>query len=394
MTTRILGPQTANVSRDEEGHRTYKIKFLVQVEAPALGPTAAMLCPGLPVYGDYWNFDGDVDVWAFCKALVDIKQVLQNEPNEHYTVEFTFTSKPDNKKCKDQQFDDPLTQPPKVSGAFSKFTEEAVYAYYVQVGQRVGRFGGRVVNSAFEQIRGKQNEWDFNRPTVTIEQNVPMLQLFLCSSAMDHVNSTPMWGLSPRMVKLDHFTWEKKFYGKCYIYYTRKFTFSINYSTWDRYLLDEGTKCLKGHWSRTSGAWVLDKILGVDPDPNNPSHYIKFQDRQGNNCRVILDGAGKPWVPNTDDAAALQDWWCLSNGTASSCFPAFCKDAVQIRDGRGGVAAGWVLKGPFTGDANCSSNCAAAPVADPCAEASTPGQNYVARYFPANMFLLGIPSAL
>lgn len=65
-------------------------------------------------------------------------------------------------------------------------------------------------------------------------------------------------------------------------------------SGFDRDILDEGTKVLNGHWDAATGGWVLDNINGVAPDPENPAHFVRFQDRNGNTARVILNGAGLP----------------------------------------------------------------------------------------------------
>lgn len=65
------------------------------------------------------------------------------------------------------------------------------------------------------------------------------------------------------------------------------------YSGWDRDLLDEGTKVLNGRWS-ANGNYIVVDIGGAAPDPDNPAHFIRFQDRNGNTGRVLLNGAGLP----------------------------------------------------------------------------------------------------
>ena len=40
--------------------------------------------------------------------------------------------------------------------------------------------------------------------------------------------------------------------------------------------------------------WRLKAIGGRMPDPNNPQHFERYQDRQGNYARVVLDGQGVP----------------------------------------------------------------------------------------------------
>ena len=63
------------------------------------------------------------------------------------------------------------------------------------------------------------------------------------------------------------------------------------YETWDRYVADEGTKVLNGHWglpgTPIAGRWVLDDINGSAPDPTNPNHFKRFVDRNGIGSRLV-----------------------------------------------------------------------------------------------------------
>lgn len=276
--------------RDEEGHRTYKITHRVEA-AFTDGPWNVMNATGLPLVGSYWNFDGDSDPWAFCYPTMKVTpEINDGEKNKYWRVEQTFSTKPLN-RCQDESIEDPLLEPQKVSGSFVKYTQEATR----------DRFGQSIVNSAHEHYRGPRVEFDHNRPTVRIEQNVASLGLDTFSQLIDHVNDSPMWGLPARTVKLSNVSWERKLHGICNFYYTRIFDFDINYFTFDRKVPDEGTKVLHGHWASqddtgTGGetGWVLDNINGSPPDPNNPQHFDRFKDRRGENARTLLDGAGKP----------------------------------------------------------------------------------------------------
>lgn len=241
------------VNRDEEGHREYNIEFLVETLTTE-GPAVALTCPGLPVPGSQWIVDSDTDLWATCKLVGSAEPIIDNEPNQHWKVSCTFSTKPSQKKCQDQQFDDPLTQPPKVSGSSTKYSEEAT----------VDRFNLPIVNSAWEQIRGPQVEFDANRDGVKIEMNVSSFATInLARSMRDSVNSTILWGQNKRTIKLSQVNWEKKFYGLCYVYYTLILDFDINPKTFDRLILDEGSKVLNGHWDLGNGAWHIDNIGGL-----------------------------------------------------------------------------------------------------------------------------------
>lgn len=283
-TTLVDGQRAWSMTRDTEGHREYKIKFLVRCSSPKDGPAIALQTSGLPQVGSQWNFDNDVDQYAYCKENASVTSVVSNKPNKFFEIEFTFSTKPDDKRCKDQQIEDPLLTPQEVSGDFVKYNEESTK----------DRFDKFITNSAWEQLRGHQVEFDQNRPQVTIKQNVPSLELDLITSLQDKVNADTLWGIPKRCIKLSHIKWERKFYGQCFVYYARTFTFDIRQDSFDRDLLDEGNKVLKGHWDKVTGEWILDFVAGEPPDPQNPSHFIQFKDKKGENCRVVLNGRGLP----------------------------------------------------------------------------------------------------
>lgn len=300
------GPRVMTASRDAEGHRTYKVSFLVQCTAGE-GPAAVFQCPGLPTPGNYWNFGAplnDVDIWAWCRA--DASIVPSNDQKKdgrtvYYEIEMTFSTKPPTRqRCQDNRIEDPLLEPMKISGTFVKYQQEATY-------QRDGR---PIVNSAWEQIRGPQVEFDANRPQVSIEQNVPLLQLELFSSMVDTLNDSTLWGLPARCIKLSNVKWSRIFYGTCNVYYTRSFEFDIRYVInpftglltpgWDKDVLDEGTKVLQGYWGRGGNegyGWVVDfdVVTLEDLSPDNPANFMRAIDRSGNTCRTILDGHGRPY---------------------------------------------------------------------------------------------------
>ena len=322
MTAQLVpGQRSWSCTRDDEGHRDYRISYLVKCESTD-GPNTALNCPGLPVPGSPWIVDDDIDLDAWFRQGATVTPILEKEPNKYFEVELTASTKPPDSSsgpggdekganCADSQQQHPLLQPAKISGGFAKTTEEAT----------VDMYGIAIVNSAHEIMRGPQVEFDKNRPTIRIEQNVPFLDLNLIASMIDTVNDAPLWALPSRSVKLSNFSWERKFYGSCGLYYTRSFEFEIRaiiengllLGDWDRELLDEGTKCLNGHWDNQTGDWHLDPIPpdGLNPaedgtiidtnppNPNqaDPSHFIRYKDRHGENARVVLDGKGAPYRP-------------------------------------------------------------------------------------------------
>lgn len=336
MATAVWGRRTWSGQRDSDSYRTYKIKWLVLGDYLD-GPANVMQAAGMPVPGTPWLFDADMDIWAWCRPDMDVKihQELEGTPNRWWTCEQTFSNKPPGKDkgdsggnpegCDKKQIDNPLMQPPQVSGSFIRYTEEATEAELVQVvsgaseefAGSVQRDSTKIMNSAFEQIRGPQVEFDANRPQVVIEQNVLNLELGLLTEYNDCVNDRSLWGIPKRCIKFTSGPWSRKFHGTCNVYYTRQLVFDIwvkvnargeLVSGHDRILLDEGTKAL--HGKNSKGEWVLTEVKKGDwPDRNNPMHYVRYKDAHGENARVILDGRGEPVdsTPGTGSGTGEKD---------------------------------------------------------------------------------------
>lgn len=290
MTTILLdGPRKWSLERDVEGYRTYKLRLRVMCD-PEDGPLSALLTPGLPLLGTPWVIDNDLDLWVWCTPQVTVEQEApEGEPNTAFDLDFTFSNKPpqaERQRCNDSSIEDPLLEPPKTSGSFINYTEE---------GQK-DKFGDPIQSSSHERFTGPQNEWDAGRPNIRIEQNVASFYqaAVLPGQLLHNLNDSPLWGFGVRCVKLSHATWERKYHGLCYVYYTRVLEFDVNVNTFDRDLLDEGTKVLQGHWDAETGAWVLENVGGFRPNKDNPAHFMRAVDRNENPINVVLNGAGLP----------------------------------------------------------------------------------------------------
>jgi len=284
MTASVIGSEGRTKwrgGRTQEGHREYWLTQKVKTTDPDDGPDIVIQASGLPAIGSFWNYGNGSDTWAFCWPTRTQKPMVDGEPNQFWLVESYFTTKP-FQRCQTTTIEDPLLEPQKVSGSFVKYTKEAI----------VDRNGNPLVSSSNEMYRGPQVEIDGNRPTVTIEQNVLVLGLDVFAPMVDTVNDASLWGLPARTIKLSNVSWERKHHGVCNKYYTRIFQFDVNFNTYDRSIIDEGTKVHIGHWSKCSpgtgtgtgpGTWVVDG-----------SSFQRFKDCNGENIRTLLDGAGNP----------------------------------------------------------------------------------------------------
>src|SRR3954469_20133719 len=117
MTCRLVpGLRTWSSSTDEDNNREYKLKFLVECDRGD-GPASVRLTPGFPLVGSPWVYGNDVDLAAWRRPGDSITPHEEKEGDwvSVWAVELTFSTKP-GKKCSEQQFEDPLTEPPDVSG--------------------------------------------------------------------------------------------------------------------------------------------------------------------------------------------------------------------------------------------------------------------------------------
>lgn len=301
MPTIRPGHTTWSMVRDTEGYREYKITYFVDCLSTE-GPALALQTPGLPRVGSPWVIDNDLDLWVWCRPNCTVTPEVTDEPNTGFALEFTFSNKPPEpgkQRCQDTTIENPLLEPNKISGGFSDINREATEDY----------LGNPLLTSSFERLRGPQVEFDDGNPNVLIEQNVYPLGIETFAPMIKTVNSAPLWGHSARCVKLNKVTWEEKYLGSCTKYFTRKLEFEIDPNTFDRDVLDEGTKVLNGYWEPTSGYWVLRDINGSTPNYLNPSHYIKAVDYQGNPMKIVLNGRGVP------ADAVVQGTGALGTGT-------------------------------------------------------------------------------
>lgn len=281
--------------RDSDGYRTYHIVHKVLTDNTAGfadGPYNVLTATGLPLPGSFWNFDGDVDVYAICQWDATVSPLVEGERTEYWKVEQVFTTKPTD-KCINRTgtgtgtgnpANDPLLEPPRLSGNFVKYTEE----------KTLDRFGNIICNSAFERIRGPLVEFDASRLTIRVTINEGSLNIDNKTAIIDTVNISTLWGFAARTVKLSNISWEQKYSGNCDCYYEVMYEFEVSPTGFDREVADEGTKALHGQWNKTTKAWELININGGAPDPNNPTHFKRIIDFNGNPMRATLNGAGIP----------------------------------------------------------------------------------------------------
>lgn len=269
------------LSIDEDANREYTIKFLVEADKSD-GPTVVANASGLPVIGSSWTYGNDNDSWAFRTPYVNAVMRNDNEPNEWWEVEFKFMTpghpkQRDLPRCNNTSITNPIFEPDRISGSFTNTTKKVWK-------DRIGL----IKNTAHQPIGV---DFDETQATVRIEQNRLLLDLATVTSKINKVNSTNMWGLTPRKIKFSRYSWKRKLYGVCNFYYTQTLEFDVRFDTFDRDdIPDESSKMIRGNWTGDPPTFTAD----VSADPLDPKDYIQATDDRGNPTTNWLDANGEP----------------------------------------------------------------------------------------------------
>jgi len=283
----ISGPRMFDLSRDKEGHRTYNIAHLVEGTPGVDGVFSALNTPGLPAIGSFWNFLSETDIWAYCTAEASVKVHGSDEGHKPkiFKVSQVFTTKPYS-RCQDDSIEDPLLEPQKISGSFIKTT---VAATVDKDDEPIETPTGEVINNM---------EFDENRPTVRIEQNVTALGLATFAEMVDKVNVSPLWGLPVRCIKLSNVSWSRKVYGTCDYYYTRTFDFDVNFNTFDKTVYPRCEE-VKGHWSvldSQAATWVTTTDLERYFAKGHAADVsLGIERKLGQPAKTYVDANGERW---------------------------------------------------------------------------------------------------
>lgn len=276
-----LGPFAISFERDEEGYRVHSISFKVKSDDLDDLPRDLLATTGLPQTGDAWNFGNDSDAWSFCYPNVKATPLHpEEEAGYWWRFDYKFSNKP-LKRCQTSSIEDPLLEPQKIGGSFVRYMKEA----------KKDRNGKAILSSSHERIQGIQQ--NAGRHNVIVEQNVSSLGLATVAALENHLNDATLWGVSARRVLFASWSWERKLYGICTYYYTRRFEFEVRHNPDDTFDMDDVPDM---------GFRELDTtIVGADKD--NPEHFRYIKDKAGENTPVplMLDGNGNV---NTDPVGA------------------------------------------------------------------------------------------
>ena len=288
MATKIIGRHGWSLSKGDDYHRTYTLTNLVSA-ALTDGPLTVANTSGLPTPRvSTWSQSGETDSNAVCLPGLDA-EIYSYKPGEAsitWKVKQKFsTNVPKLGPCT-AAVNNPLLFTTQTSGGTSSETVQAVFDLD----------GELIQSSSQEELLGPETSYREGRPTVQLIQHTALLGLSSVARAVFRVNSTPMWGLAKRKIKLENFSWSIKYFGVNSKYYERRFDFIINYETWDRKIPDKGTRAL-GNRDRDK-KWVVP----AGADKTKQGEFNRYTDENGNHTTCYLDGTGRPSVGYSDAA--------------------------------------------------------------------------------------------
>ena len=291
------GAISSELSEDTEGHRTYTSIYQVITDDKLDGPLTARAAAGIPAIASGYAFGNDSDPWAFCirRPSVRLAEGGDSAKKWHATVE--HTTKP-SKTCKTATIEDPLDQPPVISGSFVSVIMPA----------EKDMDGEPITNSADEPFI-PAIEIEDHEDTLIYEINTATISLATRAKYTRSVNDAPLWGLPARCVRLVQWGWDVAYYGQCNNYIRNRLEFAIRPADrpWDFNILDQGTRIKIGFIADPSGQF----------DPSPIYDTVKDRKDEGLNGPFQLDGKGlqlkkdSPAVFLTKKVYAEQDYSAL-----------------------------------------------------------------------------------
>ncbi len=293
-------PTKWGLTRDREGHREYSVTFRVEGDRDLHGPYSILTeTAGLYEPGSVWSELTTTDEWAYCTQEATVSLLGKQGENTLWEVGQVFTTK-GQEDCPEDGIDDIILRKPRIRVETINYTKEAMF----------NADGTQIINSAFEGLRGPNVEFDDHKMRVYIEFYTADLDLDTFRGLMNFVNDDTLWGFPARHVKFSYFEATLLYRANCETFWHKKLVFDIGETDngHDRVVLDEGTRVLRGKWdkdpaSATYGTYVAaDGVLATEP-----RDFIRYKDWNGENTRVILDGAGLPWDPDapTEDTSIV-----------------------------------------------------------------------------------------
>lgn len=226
LTTRVQGQESA--------HRTYSSTFRLFTNDVNDGASTVMIYSGLPKLGDPYLWGNSFDYGARMNALPVVRLEREDQSaRKVWIATCTYTTM--GRSQEEQPPDDPLSHPWKVSGDADEWTEEAQEDIY----------GTPLMNSAFQQLRGKQVERFRSRRKLTLSRNFPIVNQLWIDHYEGSINrsSVQILGMvyGPRHLYMRRITFTREWYAYGTPYFPHTFQIDVNKDGFNRKIVDKGT---------------------------------------------------------------------------------------------------------------------------------------------------------
>lgn len=217
-------PIDVKLKWDEKFHRTYTSRYQVITDRLD-GPLIAADSNGIPTYGYPFQWmGGNFDYWAFCKSA-DVQmegRIKDGTGNERikWIVTSTHSSVPsDGSNDNQTPRDNPLEDPPVISGTFNSSTTDAYR----------DKDENEIRNSALG-LYNPTPQKDIRVDTLKISYNSANIDLGFRAQYMNEavVNSDTIWGLQARQAKLVRWDYQVLYAGINMSYIKNNFEFHIS----------------------------------------------------------------------------------------------------------------------------------------------------------------------
>jgi len=254
MTAGTAKPLNSSIAWTRDWHREYTSIFQVITDDVADGPITVTNASGIPTYGTPYTWGNDSDQWAFAIAA-NAKLVREQDTRRvwHVTINHSTQAR---LRCADTQRENPLDEPPILSGSFVQFTKPA----------EEDKDGNPIVNVCDEPFVPAV-EINDSRDSLIIEVNTATINLSQRADARDKVNSSTIWGLAKRKVLLKQWSWRVMSYGVCNQFINHRYEFEINTDKWNNKLHNVGFRR-----KNPTPTGTEDKYLTIMDGRDQPRH--------------------------------------------------------------------------------------------------------------------------
>lgn len=259
----------SSISWDPEQHRQYTSIWQVITDDNDDGPWTVIQAAGIPAYRSSYSFGNDTDPWAWCHSI-SAELVENAATGRKWYVTTVHSTKPAT-RCADVRIENPLDEPLRVSGSFVQFTRAATK----------DNEDHAIVNTVDEPFVPPV-EVDDSRKVLVLEKNTPTIDISQWTDYSDTVNSTGIWGLPVRTVKLNQWRFTVEYQGTCSPYISNSWEFHINLQTWDFSILNAGFRYLPAGASAPDYKTIADYTDNQRHQPTPLSSASAIVDLQGN----------------------------------------------------------------------------------------------------------------